>query len=123
MTEAPLAEYYGQPLKAHPLLLRGELIESPFDVGSHNGHSNPALPRSDGPLMRQPDRGQVCHAPTELDSTLRAGRRRRATAEDAVKVAGEDGRPALGVEGNLIKRRALGVEHGVLPASWEERGV
>ena len=66
---------------------------------------------------------QVCHAPTELDSTLRAGRRRRATAEDAVKVASEDGRPALGVEGNLIKRRALGVEHGVLPASWEERGV
>ena len=31
--------------------------------------------------------------------------------------------PALGVEGNLIERRALGVEHGVLPTSWEERGV
>ena len=54
---------------------------------------------------------------------LRAGRERGAVAEDAVKVAGEDGRPALGVEGNLIERRALGVEHGVLPASWKERGV
>ena len=46
---APLAEYYRQPLKAHPLLLRGELIESPFDVGSQNGHSNPALTKGRRP--------------------------------------------------------------------------
>ena len=50
-------------------------------------------------------------------------RRRGAAAEDAVKVTGEDGRLALGVEVKLIERRALGVEHGVLPAAWKERGV
>ena len=31
---ALLAEYYRQPLKTHPLLLRGELVEGPFDVRS-----------------------------------------------------------------------------------------
>ena len=63
------------------------------------------------------------HLASRAREPLRTGRRRRAAAEDAVKVAGEDGRPALGVEVKLLERLALGGEHGVLPASWKERGV
>jgi len=40
---ALLAEYYRQPLKTHPLLLGGKLIECPFDVDSQDSHSYPAI--------------------------------------------------------------------------------
>ena len=40
---ALLAEHDGQPLKTHPFLLGDELIESAFDLGPQDGHSETAL--------------------------------------------------------------------------------